>query len=98
MSDIRRVHNPGPYEMVFNRNGNILPGFTSVITDITDTITARLLRQNRLILPVEPEPEPEPAPEPAPEPETAPEEAPATAEATPATFARKSTKTIKSGE
>lgn len=63
---MKRVHNPGPYEVVYNRRGNILPGFTSVITDITDPITARLLRQGRLILPVEPTPEPVPEPEPAP--------------------------------
>ncbi|WP_427017870.1 hypothetical protein ACQCSX_04445 [Pseudarthrobacter sp. P1] len=66
MSEKRRVHNPGPHEVVFTRAGNVLPGFTSALADPEDPVTARLLVSGALILPDLP---PAPAPD---EPPSAP--------------------------
>ena len=56
MSETRRVHNPGPGEVVYTVDGRILDAHTSVVTDPSDTVTADLLAAGRLIAPITPEP------------------------------------------
>ena len=44
-----RVHNPGPYEVVMDMRGRILPGHTSTDADRDDRYTSRLLSKGVLL-------------------------------------------------
>lgn len=54
MSELTRIHNPLAEPVIYTQDGRQLDGFTSVVTDITDPVTASLLACGRLIVPKPP--------------------------------------------
>lgn len=71
-----RVHNPSTYELVVDSEGHILPGRATTSVSAGDTVTARLMEAQRLV--ILPDPEPATVPEPVEEsPKTRKKSAPA---------------------
>ena len=59
MSQKVRIHNPQPWPVIYTSDGRQLDGNTSVMADLSDPVTERLIAQGRLIVPAEPvKPEP----------------------------------------
>lgn len=58
MSEARRVHNPGPGEVVYNQAGQVLAAYESVPGDLSDPVTSRLVSRGRLLVPEPAVPEP----------------------------------------
>ncbi|GAA4915993.1 hypothetical protein [Nesterenkonia rhizosphaerae] len=49
MTDLQRVHNPGPYEVVYTSAGHQIAGHTSAVGDLEDPTTYGLVESGQLI-------------------------------------------------
>jgi len=71
MSDLVRVHNPNPFQVIYSSDGRQVDGHSSVLADPTDPLTEKLLNTGQLLIPAEPKPR---LPIPKPKPKTVKEE------------------------